>query len=149
MSARRQGVIVGRSTGRRSLALAITFLASTVATAAVAQSLKSLRAQEREEAALADEGSYTSDVCGQSIATSIDWDSMEGWPEDESVADACGGALSALESLCRSGSAPAVESFVCLGDGSGPDYADSELRYGASPDGGDAYAATKSYLQGL
>lgn len=109
-----------------------------------AQSLKSLRAQEAEEAALEAEADYTSGICGVSISATIDWSTARNWPADESLAEACDGALSAVEAVCRSGEMP-VRSFTCRGDGSGPSLNGSNLSYGASS-GGDAYKETASVL---
>lgn len=81
----------------------------------------------------------------------IDWNSAATWPENASIADACGGALSALEAVCRSGKgkarASSLSSFVCAGDGSGPSLSGGTFRYGASP-GVNGFAETKSYLVG-
>jgi len=125
----------------KSLSLAIVICTTLSASA---QSLKSLRAQEAEEAALDAEADYTSEVCGVSITASIDWSTTSDWPAAESLAEACDGALSAVEAACRSGSAP-VRSFTCGGDGSGPSLNGSSLYYGASP-GGDAYGETVDAL---
>lgn len=127
------------------------FLAALAAASAHAQSLKSLRAQDAEEAALARQVSYTNSVCGASMAASIDWRSAAGWPEGESLAAACDGALGALEAVCRSGAgkarAQSLASFVCAGDGSGPALKGRSFRYGASP-GVNGFGETKSYLDG-
>lgn len=124
---------------------AVLFVSSVLVSSAVhAQSLKSLRAQEAEESALAAEVDFTSEVCGVSISSSIDWSKSAGWPENKSLAEACDGALSAIEASCRSGSKP-VTSFTCSGDGSGPSLSGTSLYYGASPDG-DAYSDTLAIL---
>jgi hypothetical protein len=116
-----------------------------------AQSLKTIRAQEAEEASLSREAAYTNSVCGTSIDARIDWRSVAGWPENKSIADACGDALSALEAVCRSGDgrsrAAKVSSFVCAGDGSGPQLRGGTLRFGASP-GGGGFSETRSLLEG-
>jgi hypothetical protein len=113
-----------------------------------AQSLKSARAEAAEEKALQSEASFTGRICGRSIDVEIDWDSARDWPSAFSLADACGGALSALEAACRAGGAPAVESFVCTGDGAGPSYRRGELSYGATP-GGNGYDETSKLLEDL
>lgn len=124
--------------------LASIGLAILVAGAANAQSLKSLRAQEAENKALAAEVEYTSEVCGVSIRASIDWSRAAKWPADQSLTEACDGALSAVEASCRKGSKP-IRQFTCGGDGSGPSLKGTSLYYGASP-GGDAYNETVAVL---
>jgi hypothetical protein len=125
--------------------------AAAAATGAGAQSLKSLRAQDAEEAALSREVAYTNSVCGSDMDASIDWGASAGWPEEESLTTACDGALGALEAICRSGAgkarASSLSSFVCAGDGSGPSLSGSAFRYGATP-GGDGFSETASYLDG-
>ena len=126
---------------------------SAIATAAVlasiapvsAQSLKELRAREGEERALSAEAAFTGKVCGDDISASIDWSSVRDWPAGASIASACGGALSAVETVCRRGRKAFVRRFVCAGDGAGPRLSGSTLRYGASP-GRNGFAETKSYL---
>ncbi|MBB5517930.1 hypothetical protein [Amphiplicatus metriothermophilus] len=120
------------------------------APAGALQSLKSLRAQEAEERALAAEVGYTNSVCGASIEAVIDWRSADGWPEDESLADACDGALGALEAVCRAGGdrARSISTFVCAGDGAGPSLRGSVLRYGATP-GGDGFGETRRFLESI
>ena len=127
------------------LTVAAALLAMGVSPTAVAQSLKSLRFQEAQESALNAEADYTSRVCGGDIDVEIDWASARNWPEGESLADACSGALSALEAACRAGDAPDIEVFICTGDGSGPRLSRGELVYGASP-GGDGFAETRDLL---
>lgn len=126
--------------------------AVSAANGAGAQSLKSLRAQDAEEAALGREVAYTNSVCGADMEANIDWRSASGWPDGASLADACGGALSALESFCRSGKgkarASSLSNFTCTGDGSGPSLSGGTFRYGASP-GVDGFSETKSYLDGV
>lgn len=105
------------------------------------QSLRDLRAQESDEADLAREAAYTSDVCGRTISARIDWSSAKRWPAGESLADACDGALGAVETICRAGKKDVVRDFVCAGDGSGARLSGKTLRYGASPES-NGYAAT-------
>lgn len=115
------------------------------------QSLKSLRAQDAEDAALAREVAYTNSVCGANMDARIDWRSAADWPHGESLAEACGKALSALEAVCRGGKnarAKSLSTFTCAGDGSGPSLSGRSFRYGASP-GGGGYSETKSYLEGV
>ena len=119
-------------------------LAVFIAGSASAQSLKSLRAQEAENTALAAEAEYTSEVCGVSVSASINWSRATKWPADQSLAEACDGALSAVEAACRKGSKP-VRKFTCGGDGKGPSLNGTSLYYGASP-GGDAYNETVAVL---
>lgn len=97
---------------------------------------------------LQSEASFTGRVCGAAIDVEIDWESARDWPSDLSLADACGGALSALEAACRAGEAPAVDSFVCTGDGEGPAYSRGELSFGATP-GGNGYDETRDFLERL
>ncbi len=108
---------------------------------ACAQSLRDLRARERENRELARQAAFTSEVCGLTISASIDWSSAETWPPGESLAAVCDGALGAVETICRRGRTSIVNRFVCAGDGSGADLSGKTLRYGASP-GGNGYAAT-------
>ena len=129
-------------------AICLASLAFLAGAGAAAQNIKSLRAQSAEEADLAAEAAYTSKVCGRSISASIDWSSAGSWPAGESLADACGGALSAIESLCRAGDAPPVDDFVCAGDGSGPSFSGGAFTFGASP-GDNGYDAAMAYLQSL
>ena len=133
---------------RRALLFA-AFLLAGLAAGASAQSLRSLRQQEADDAALAREAAYTSSVCGAPIGARIDWSSASSWPESDSLAAACDGALGALETVCRSDRAKGakVRSFVCAGDGSGPSFNGGTFRYGASP-GGDSYSSSLSYLEG-
>ena len=109
-------------------------------------SLKSLRARDAEIDALSRQAAYTSEVCGTRVSASIDRGSTKNWPATESLAEACDGALSAVESQCRAGRRGLVTRFVCAGDGAGASLSGTNLRYGASP-GGDAYAETLSVLQ--
>jgi gas vesicle protein len=105
------------------------------------QSLRDLRAQDADEADLAREAAYASKVCGRTISSRIDWQSARGWPAGESLADACDGALGAVETICRAGRKDVVRDFVCAGDGSGAQLSGKSLRYGALP-GSNGYAAT-------
>lgn len=122
------------------------------ASGAGAQSLKSLRVQDAEDAALSREIAYTNSVCGADMDARIDWRSAANWPDGESLAEACGGALSALEAVCRAAKgkarASSLSTFTCAGDGSGPSLSGGSFRYGASP-GGDSYSDTKSYLDSM
>ena len=115
--------------------------AALSAAPASAQSLKDLRAQERENRELSRQAAFTSTVCGRAISASIDWTSAADWPADESLAGVCDGALGAVETICRRGRTNVVTRFVCAGDGSGAELSGTTLRYGASP-GGNGYAAT-------
>lgn len=126
----------------------IAALVASVASPVSGQSLRDIRAQDAENAALAREAAYTSEVCGRSISARIDWSSARNWPDGQSLAAACDGALGAVEATCRAGRKTLVSSFVCAGDGSGPDLSGSTLRYGAEP-GGSAFADTKAYLDGV
>ncbi len=121
------------------LSCAAALLSATAA--APGQSLKDLRAQERENRELARQAAYTSEVCGQSISASIDWSSAERWPADQSLAAVCDGALGAVETICRRGRTTVVNRFVCAGDGSGATLSGKTLRFGATP-GGNGYATT-------
>jgi hypothetical protein len=133
---------------RRFISVALGCLVLATAGAS-AQSLRSLRQQEADNAALSREAAYTSSVCGAPIGARIDWASAASWPEGESLAAACDGALSALETICRSDKSRAakVRSFVCAGDGAGPSISGGTFRYGASS-GSDAYGASLPYLEG-
>lgn len=119
-----------------------------VGAGADAQSLKTLRAQEAEEAALDREAAFTSSVCGTQINARIDWRSAADWPEGVSLAEACDGALGAVEAVCRADASRTsrISSFVCAGDGAGPDLSGATLRYGASP-GGNGFSETRAYLE--
>ena len=121
--------------------LLLSCAAAVSAAGATAQSLKGLRAQERENRELARQAAFTSDVCGRQIAASIDWTSAADWPAGESLVAVCDGALGAVETVCRRGRTGIVHRFVCAGDGSGAELSGKTLRYGASP-GGNGYAAT-------
>ncbi len=126
----------------RVLSVALVAVAAVIAPAADgAQSLRDLRAQDADARSLAREAAYTSEVCGRPISAGIDWRSVNNWPADESLVDACDGALGAVETICRAGRKNVVHQFVCAGDGAGPSLSDKTLRYGASP-GGNGYAAT-------
>lgn len=120
--------------------------------AAAAQSLKALRAQEAEENDLAREVAYTNSVCGSGMDSSIDWRASQGWPDGESLASACDGALGALEAVCRSRAGKArlqsLTHFVCAGDGAGPSLSGSTFRFGASP-GGGSFSEALGYLENL
>lgn len=119
------------------LALAAALSAAT----ASAQSLKDLRARERENRDLSSEAAYTSEVCGRPISASIDWSTAADWPAGESLAEACDSALGAVETICRRGRTNVVHRFVCAGDDSGARLSGKTLRYGAAP-GGNGYAET-------
>jgi hypothetical protein len=106
-----------------------------------------MRAEDADNAALAREASYTSEVCGRTISASVDWDSARGWTGRSLVA-ACDGALGAVEAACRAGRKSLVSSFTCAGDGAGPSLAGGELRYGASK-GANAFDETKAYLDAV
>lgn len=124
----------------------IALLAGMLASSPVSsQSLRDLRAHEADDAALAREAAYTGEVCGRRISSRIDWASSRSWPEGESLAAACDGALGAVEATCRAGRKSVVASFVCAGDGSGAELSGSTLRYGASP-GSNGFAETKALL---
>lgn len=125
----------------RALLLVLALAAAFPPAAASAQSLKDLRARERENRLLASEAAYTSEVCGRTVSASIDWSTAEDWPARESIAAACDSALGAVETICRRGRTNVVHRFICAGDGSGAELSGRTLRYGASP-GGNGYAAT-------
>lgn len=118
---------------------------------AQAQSLKSLRARDAEEAALSREIAYTNSVCDSGMDAAIDWKSSAGWPEGAGLAVACDSALGALEAVCRSGKGKArvqsLSRFVCAGDGAGPALHGGSFRYGASP-GVNGFSETMRYLDG-
>jgi len=116
-------------------------LAVALPAAAAAQSLRDLRARERENAEILRQAAFTSEVCGRTISASIDWTSAANWPAHESLAAACDGALGAVETICRKGRRNVVHRFVCAGDGSGADLSGKTLRYGAEP-GANGYAKT-------
>lgn len=135
---------------KRGVVSSVCVLAAILAASgAVAQSLKSLRQQEADNAALAREAAFTRSVCRSSVDARIDWGSASSWPEGESLASACDGALGALETICRSDRARGskVSSFVCGGDGGGPSLSGGTFRYGASP-GGDSYSDSLPFLEG-
>jgi hypothetical protein len=121
--------------------LALSCAAALSAATASAQSLRDLRAQERENRELARQAAFTSEVCGRTISASIDWISAADWPAGESLAAVCDGALGAVETVCRRGRKDVVERFVCAGDGDGAALSGKTLRYGAAP-GGNGYAQT-------
>ena len=102
------------------------------APAAAAESLREIRAQETQEAALEREAAFTEQLCGISFDTVIDWRSFSGWSEDADVARACDRGLSDIETRCRKGEAPRITRFVCTGDGSGANYSGGTMTYGAS-----------------
>ena len=111
------------------------------------QPLKTLRAREAEQRELEEEAAFTSQVCGTTIRATINWSTAENWPENQSIAKVCDGALSALEAVCRADAsrAKSISSFECAGDGTGPSLSGGKLRYGASPrDNG--FSATKAFL---
>lgn len=128
---------------------ALAMIAFAAAPAFAAQSLKSIRAQQSESDTLDDEVSYTNSVCGGAISSEINWSTAADWPEGESLAAACDGALSALEAICRAdggkGRASKITRFVCTGDGAGPSLSGGVLEYGASP-GDNGFTDTKDYL---
>ncbi len=114
------------------------------------QPLKELRAREQEEKKLASEASFTSKTCGTAINASIDWSTAEDWPANVSIAKVCDGALAGLETVCRNDRSKGgqVKNFVCMGDGSGPDFSGNTLSYGASP-GSNGFSETKDYLESV
>lgn len=120
------------------------------ASAAMSQSLKSLRQHEADEAELNREAAYTSSVCGSALSAKIDWNSAASWPADTSLAAACDGALGAIETICRSDNGKSrgakVKIFICAGDGSGPSLSGGTFSYGATP-GGDGYSDSLPYLE--
>ncbi len=125
-----------------------SFVAPTLALSSN-QPLKTLRAREKEEKQLDQEAGFTGNVCGTNISTRIDWDSAQDWPESASITKVCDGALSALEAICRGDQSRGkkITSFVCAGDGAGPNLSGSTLRYGGVP-GGNGFDDTKDYLEG-
>ncbi|MEO1252174.1 MAG: hypothetical protein AAFW81_07505 [Pseudomonadota bacterium] len=130
-----------------AIALAVIAGCGALAASADAQSLKDARARDAAEKALAQEAAYTSRVCGREIDAAIDWRSAADWPADL-LLEECNQSLSALETACRSGAAPAqaVSFFVCAGDGSGPSLRRSTLRYGAGR--GEPFGDTLEALGG-
>lgn len=124
---------------------ALALISAVVGGSASGQSLRDLRAQDSENAALARQAAYTAEMCGAPISASIDWGSARNWPADQSLAGACDTALGALETACRGGKRDLVERFVCAGDGSGASLSGKTLRYGASP-GASGFAETKALL---
>jgi len=125
--------------------LALAILTGISAATASAQSLKDLRFRERENAELSRQAAFTGEVCGRTISASIDWESAANWPVSASLAGACDGALSAVETICRTGRQNVVHRFVCAGDGSGADLSGRTLRFGATPRE-NGYAATLEKL---
>ena len=114
--------------------ISVVALAAAIAPlSARAQSLQDLRSRDAEENALSREAAYTAEVCGAPIAASIDWASAASWATGGSLAEACDGALGAVETMCRQGRKELVKSFVCAGDGSGASLSGKTLRYGARP----------------
>ncbi|WP_428407061.1 hypothetical protein [Hyphococcus sp.] len=97
-----------------------------------AQSLREMRAQESDEAALEREAAFTEQLCGMSFDVTIDWRSFAGWPQDADIARACDRGLSEIEKSCRAGNAPRITRFVCTGDGSGANHSGGTFSYGAS-----------------
>lgn len=126
---------------RRMVPAFLVLAALLSAAGASAQSLKDLRARERDNRELARQAAFTSEVCGRTIAATIDWSTAEDWPARESIAEVCDGALGAVETICRRGRTNVVHRFICAGDGSGAELSGKTLRYGASP-GGNGYAQT-------
>ena len=132
----------------RKKAFIAALLTGLAAVSASAQSLKDLRAQEAESAALAREAAYTGEVCGRTIPARIDWASAKSWPESESLAEACDGALGAVEAVCRGGRKNLVKGFICAGDGSGPELSGGTLRFGARA-GENGFDESKAYLDAV
>ena len=99
--------------------------------AMAAQSLREMRAQEAEEAALEREAAFTQQLCDLNFDVSIDWRSFANWPDGADVARACDRGLSDIETRCRKGEAPRITRFVCTGDGSGANYSGGTFVYGA------------------
>jgi len=125
--------------------MAVGVLSGGAAIANPYQSLREIRAQEREERALEREAAFTRSVCDMDLDVVIDWRSAANWPDNVSLASACDGALSALEAVCRKGKAPRVTRFVCAADGSGASLRGGTLRYGASPNG-DGFSETRAVI---
>ncbi len=135
------------TSGRRLAAILVVGVATfAFPFSASSQSLKEIRAQQAEERALQQEASFTQSVCGMNFDVMIDWRTVSNWPDGSSIANACDGALGALEAVCRRGNAPRVSRFVCAGDGSGASLRGGTLRYGASP-GDNGFADTKAVLE--
>lgn len=115
-----------------------------------AQSLKAARAKDAEFSRLSQEASYTNKMCDASFSARIDWAASRNWPPAISLAEACNGALGAIEAMCRSkeGKAQAgrIAVFTCAGDGRGPVFAGGEMRFGANPRG-DSYASMTRFLE--
>ena len=138
---------------RSSLMAALIGVAAAAALApsAMAQSLKSIRAQQAEQEALNSEVAYTNSICGGSITATIDWKSAANWPDGTSLADACDDALGAVEAICRGSGGKAkgakIKSFVCKGDSSGASFSGGTLTFGATP-GQNGFDAAKAYLEG-
>lgn len=133
---------------RGSLAALALALAVMVGADAKAQSLRDARALEAEENALAREVAFTNSVCGSSMSARLEWSANAQWPEVTGLADACGGALSAIEAACRSdenGSLSSLREFRCVGDGAGPSLRGQIFRYGAAR-GVNAFEETRRYL---
>ncbi|MEM8987605.1 MAG: hypothetical protein AAGC95_12885 [Pseudomonadota bacterium] len=116
-------------------------------------------ARERQRAAaetiLAEEISYTNEVCGADIDSTIDWESFEeaGFDNGENVADACDAGLSAIEDICRSsktgrdGVASEISSFSCAaGLNADADLSAGVFSYTA---GNDGFDAARAYLAAL
>jgi hypothetical protein len=108
-------------------------------------SLRDQREQDDSVRRLADEVAYTSEVCGTTIASSIDRRSLRDWPAFSDLVSACDGALGAVEASCRAGRTGLVREFVCAGDASGARLRGGVLRYGAAPTS-DGFAQTKAVL---
>lgn len=144
-------MMLASDTLRRRALLALAAAASVWAAvdAAYAQSLREMRARDAEERALQREAAYTGSVCGGSLSASIDWSSVSDWPEDESLTDACDGALGALEAICRESDGERggdISKFVCGGDGSGASLYGDTLYYGADP-GVSGFSDTRDVLE--
>lgn len=136
---------MGNDCGMRQVFAALALIGTIAGGSASGQSLRDLRAQDSENAALAREAAYTAEMCEAPIAASIDWSSARNWPADRSLASACDTALGAIETACRAGKRNLVDRFVCAGDGSGASLSGKTLRYGASP-GASGFAETKALL---
>jgi len=148
------GIHIFNMNGKRSslIGALIGVTASTMLVPSVmAQSLKSIRAQQAEQEVLDNEVAYTNSVCGGSITAKIDWKSAANWPDGNSLAGACDDALGAVEAICRGAGGKAksakIKSFVCKGDSGGVSFSGSTLTFGATP-GQNGFADTKAYLDG-
>ncbi len=131
-----KGKIAAMTRGKAILRIGALAAAGALLCAAspgfAAQSLREMRAQESDEAALQREAAFTEQLCGLSFDVLIDWRSFSGWPQGADIAGACGRGLSDIETRCRKGEAPRITRFVCTGDGSGAGYSGGTMTYGAS-----------------